>query len=436
MTFLRRASPQTLTAAPNEAEAISSASEYSRLRDPVGHQVQASLAAVYLLLLPLGTSPKDFAWGLLAAWSVVRLASIWRCYLALRRDPVLWLLAAWAAWHGLSILWSADRAGGLDELGAFRVILTPLFLWPVLDRAAWLIGAFLVGVFCMNAGQLTQQLEWFGMGPAANGRLEGWLHAIHTGALCVAALCWHTSALMHRVGRRPAWMALTLLGVIAASGGLVFSGSRGPWLAAAAALPLCVVTIAARRPATRRAALIVAAAGIVGAAAAWPFAGDYVKLRAGQAVEEVRAAWGETADYDSDTGKRLARWSAAWEVFRERPLAGSGAGGYGLAAGRLGYDAQLVRADHHAHSVYLHELATTGFAGGIIVLAVVVLCVVRALSLAPAHPYADGTLFVLASWLIGAQFDCYQLNGTMFGLLTVVVALTLPARAAGSSRRP
>jgi O-antigen ligase len=105
----------------------------------------------------------------------------------------------------------------------------------------------------------------------------------------------------------------------------------------------------------------------------------------------------------------------------------------------IGYG-QLARRNEHAHSMYLHEAATTGLIGTAIMLGTMVLCLRRlprgttGASGPPgmsAHPYADGTLFVLAGWLIGALFDCYQLSGTMFGLFAFIAALCL--RHAGAS---
>ncbi len=80
--------------------------------------------------------------------------------------------------------------------------------------------------------------------------------------------------------------------------------------------------------------------------------------------------------------------------------------------------------------MYLHQLATAGILGGLILLAVVGLSLRRSFLDPPDHLYADGTLFVLISWLIGGVFDAYHLNGHMFGLFTFIVALTLCHRAA------
>ena len=392
-----------------------------------GERVHLALAVGYLFLLPLETTPKDLVWLAMAAWSLLRAPWLVPRFAMVARDPALWLLMAWCAWTALSVLWSADRAPGLDELRAWRVIATPLLLLPALRHGPWLIGAFLAGVFVQNLAQGAQALELFGMSPSQNNRLDGWLHAIQTGAFCATAICWHLAALLNQnqfTGRwRAAAVAGTIVGLAAATFGLVCSGSRGPWLAALVAVPGTLLWNAARRPEARRRAAVVTAVGLLAAAAAWPLAGGFVRHRLDQATAEIRAA--AAGDYDSDVGLRLARWQAAWAIFLDHPLAGTGGGGFGAAVEQTTH-AGLWPRDHHAHSVYMHELATRGAIGAAIVVALLAVVLRRALARGPAHPYADGTPFVLVGWLIGAAFDCYQLSGNTFGLLTILVALTLP----------
>jgi O-antigen ligase len=421
---------------PADHDSIAAAVEYGRLRDPVGHNVHTVLAAVYLFLLPLATTPKDVAAGVLLVWALVRLPYTWSGYTALARDGLLWLLAVWAAWHGLGLLWSPDAGAGWDELQAFRMLVTPLVLWPILDRREWLVGALLAGVFAQNLVQLGQGLEILGLEPGLNGRLRGLVHPIQTGAFCAAAMCWHLGALLtrrHVARRRNLLTVASVAGLVAATGGLVFSGSRGPWISAAIAVPLGLVVTALRRPQTRRAALVLTASGLVCLAGAWFVAGDIVSTRVEQAVAEVRAA--AAGDYETDVGERFTRWSAAWAVFLDRPIAGAGGGGYAHAREELGYG-MAPTSDPHAHSLYLHELATAGAPGGLLLAAILALTIRRAARARADLPYADGTLYALAAWLIGAQFDCYQLAGNMFGLFTFIVALTLPQRAASRPATP
>jgi O-antigen ligase len=420
---------------PADRAALAAAVHYCRLRDPIGHVVHTILAATYLFLLPLATSPKEVASGLLLLWTLIQLRHTWSCYTALVRDRLVWLLVAWAAWHGLCLLWSPDPAAGWDELQAFRVMVAPLALWPVLDRAPWLVGALLAGVFAQNLVQLGQGLEVLGLAARANDRLPGLIHPIQTGAFCAAAMCWHIGALLSRPmapGRRGWFLAgVSGVGLAAAAGGLVFSGSRGPWISAAIAVPLGLAVTSLRRPSARRPALALALIGLVSLVAVWLAARDFVTMRVDQAVADVQAA--ASGDYESDVGRRIRRWSAAWRLFVDSPVTGTGGGGYATSIEELGYE-RLAESDHHAHSFYMHELATAGSPGALLLLAIIVLTLRRAIRDLPNHLYTDGTLFALISWLIGAQFDCYQLAGTMFGLFTFIVALTLPHGLASLQR--
>lgn len=430
MTPLRQDAlrPDAQPTSPNQTGLVDAWTECRR-RDPIGHYFHTAFALLYVLLLPLATAPKDIAWAALVVTTVARLPRIHRCFKAPCRDRLIWLLLAWAAWHGISILWSADPAAGLDEWGAFRVVLTPLLLWPVLDHAALFIGAFLVGVVGANLVQLTQQFHWLGQKPCFNGRLDGWLHAVHTGAICAAAICWHLSAILK--GRR--WLRwLSLIGAAAAVAGLIRSGSRGPWLAIAATLPLGLLFVGLTTRRLRRAVLVIALVGVVGAGVAWIAAGDFVTTRIDQATDDIRKAI--DGDFHTDVGERLARWAGAWKVFVDSPLFGAGAGGFGHAIGDLWYS-DVSPQGHHAHSVYMQVLACTGLPGVLLLGGVVVMSVRRVCKRPSEHVYSIGTILVLSTWLIGAVFDAYHLNGNMFGLFTLIIALTLPYRNDGNKSR-
>ena len=345
------------------------------------------------------------------------------------------MLAAWAAWRLLSISWSSNPAQGLDECAAARVLLTPLLMWPVLDRATLFVSVFLVGVFGHNLLQLSQAMHWFGLKPGVNQRLDGLLHPIYLGAMCLAAMTWQASALVHCRGARPATIGLWVIGLGAATTGLVFTGSRGPWIAAAVVLPVTVLVIGIRRPATRRAALALAVGGLVAGAASWPWTGDYIRFRIDQAVTQFAVSSPDPADLDTEVGWRLGRWLGAGRIALDHPFVGTGAGGYGHAMSQGEYR-EATTETHHAHCLYLHDAATLGFTGLGLTLVVLFACLRRAWSDPPRDRYGDGSFFVLAGWLIGAGFDCYQFSGTMFGLFSLVIALTMPISTIRTSRPP
>lgn len=421
-------------------EAIRAAVRYARERDPVGHRVHIALACLYAAMLPLSTGPKDIAFILLVGYALIRLPNTWRAYPAVLRWALVWATIGWTIWQGITILWSADPGEGLSSLRAFRVILTPLALWPVLDAVVLMIGSFLIGVFAANVIQLSQGLELFGLKPADDERLRSAIHPIQFGTMCIAAICWHLAALL-RGGRAwwratPWWGALTVIGLGAATLGLIFTGSRGPWIAAAITIPLMLIVTLLRRPGSRRATGAVLIVGIVGTVIAWPLVSGMVVTRYQQAVDELNQAI-EGDAYATSTGLRIKLWSWAIDAWQTNPVFGIGAGGYRSAQYEHPEFQRLIAehpededylARHHAHQTYLHVLCCTGLIGAGFMLAVLALVIWRAWRDPADHLYADGTLFALVGWLVGANFDAYHLNGHLFGLFWFIAALTLADR--------
>ncbi len=390
----------------------------------MGDRIHAAWAVLYLLLLPLATTPKDIAFMGLCACAILRFPWTWRRYRDLGSDTLAWLLGAWALWHALSIIWSADPHQGFDELRAYRVVVTGLAIWPVVDRMVWMIAAFLLGAFLANAVQLLQFLEWFGLHPNQFQRLAGLVHPINTGAAMSVAICWHVSATLK--GR--SWtLWASIAGLAAASAGLVFAGSRGPWISAAVGVVLAFVIIPIRRPRLRPRILLLVAMGVVTAAAGWLIAGDFVMARVNQARANLQA-FNEDPSADNEE-LRLAAWLSAWEVFRESPVRGVGAGGYGPAAAESSFGPVLPPINHHAHSLYLHVLACTGIIGFALLAGVVGLSLYRAYCDRADHIYVDGSLFALITWLVGAAFDTYQLSGQLFGMFVFITVITSRHRA-------
>jgi len=421
---------------PGSAAGVAATLRYARLRDPIGHRVHAVLAAAHALALPLSTAGSSITFALLVGYAVLRLPNTWRCYTALLRVPIIWALVLWTAWMALSLTWSTDPRQGFEELWTMRMALLPAALWPVLDRAPWLIGAALVGVACQQVAQLLQYTEIFSLRPQdPPGRFGGWIHPIQTGAWCVGAMCWHVAAILTGRGRLR-W--LSLIGLLLAAAGLLACQSRGPWLAAALTLPWALIVIALRRPQARRAAAVLAVAGIFAAAAAWPLAGGIISGRMSDAVEQYTAARDDGV-YTTNVGLRIGQLRWTWSMFTEAPIKGIGAGSFREKQDNQPLFRQAVerwpkKADYmardHPHNTTLYILATNGLIGGLIVLAAIALALRAAGRDRPDHPYADGTLFLLIAWLIGGQFDCYNLNGHLLGMFMLAVAVTLPRRDA------
>ncbi len=396
----------------------------ARRRDPWGHWVHLALACAYAFLLPLLTFPKDLALGFVFLCAIVRLPATWRCCAALMRDwghTFLWL---WGLWIAAGLLWSDDLGEGWLDFRSYRVVLTGFAIWPVVRYAKWMIIALLIGVVAQHGVQLCQAMQWFGAQAGADKRLGGWLHPIHTATFCAAATCLHLAGLL----RSRSWWTRSVFtaGLIAATAGLVATGSRGPWLAGGAAVLLMLGITTIRRAETRLPAVVVTVAALLALAIAWPWAKPMVEKRWEQTWRDVERM-DDDGSVRSDVGTRLASWRAAWEMFVTSPIVGVGTGDFPAEVARTPSGASVPDAAH-AHSTYLHVLACNGAAG----FALMTVCFVLTLRAAWRDPadsvFADGMFFTMLAWLIAAMFDAYQQNGQMFGLFTLLAILTSALR--------
>lgn len=155
-------------------------------------------------------------------------------------------------------------------------------------------------------------------------------------------------ALRRRTGEKSrvgwTWVALVL------AAGLALTLSRGAWLALAVALVAWPLSLRRWRW-TRRVRVAVAVAVGIGLASAWLYRTQpQVRERVGYAVR--------------DTGERTRpiMWSAAWGLFREAPLFGTGAGSYDALFERHRPEGFPDR-PLFAHNEYLNTLSDHGIVG-------------------------------------------------------------------------
>lgn len=430
---------------PREATRAADLLEYVHQRDPIGHRVHIALAMLHLLTLPLATMVKDLTLALLVAYALIRLPNTWRCYTPVLRDRLHWALFVWAAFFALTVVWSIDAVEGLTEVKAFRVIILPLALWPILDAAGLLIASLLAGVFAQNLVQFAQMLEVFGLKLMGADRARGLIHPIQTGAFNLAALTWYLAAMMRvpmgRDRRSMLMAAAIVVGAASAAAGLIFAGSRGSWAAGALVLPLAWLVLFVREPALRRRGLIVLAAGAAGlaivlAAGGWRYIGERIDdTRRG--FENVEADRDDPDRYTGSVGQRLMLAHWAWRFFTESPLYGHGAGSFReLSRETPEFRDMEIRwpnkADKdkftpaHPHNAYLHMMVSAGVIGTILFLIVLTILIIRAWREPGDHLFRGAAIFVLLGWMLGTLFDCYTLNGHLFGLFAFIAAITMP----------
>ena len=167
-----------------------------------------------------------------------------------------------------------------------------------------------------------------------------------------------------------------------------------------------------RRLATSLGAVTIVGALAFAAALSWPNRGAVRSAL----IARIEATLGRSPTPAEGTPERLLLYEAAWTMFRERPLAGVGVGGFTTefpnVAAALG---SPVTWSDHPPSLYLGVLAESGLAGGLL-LALLILALIRgcgrALSLAdpspasalPAAAAAAGLIGLLVVFLFGSHF--------------------------------
>ncbi len=261
-------------------------------------------------------------------------------------------------------------------------------------------------------------------------------HPNFLSAFLVMALPLVVYALVRALGRGRR-VAAGVLGAVAVVSGVAvaIAVSRGAWLALAAAA--LVVIVGALATGQRRA---VAAIGALAGAGLLALAGLGLALPGGTGGV-VLAGLLQRVRQLGDAGSRQHIWRAAWEIFRDHPLVGSGLDTFQVAfAGKRTAAYWAVEwngSPTRAHNEALNLLATQGVLGA---LAVALLAVGLALATRRALRGAEDRLLVLAlaaGIVAFAVQDLFSFTVAGCGTLAITQAallsrLTTPSRAASA----
>jgi len=413
-----------------DREGCDAAFERMHRRDAIGDRVMLILGVLGLICLFGPITMTEIAMIPLFVFFFVRVINTFPIWIHGFGQPSVLVSIALLAWMGLGLIWSEDRAQGLEEMGALRWLFAIGFLFPLIEKRAILIGAMCIGIAMGQLGQVLDALNGFGIEPIASivenheGRIAGWWHPVVGGGILVAAMGLHIPAALWGSGRTR-WVGIAGLSISAI--GVLATGTRGAW---GAAFLLCLIGVAfllfVRRVPFKRIALVGAIGAVLVGVTGFVIR-DSIMIRINETRAELREM--ETGDYSSYSGRRVRMAQEAISAFSSHPVQGVGTGAYEewCASQSQAYGA-------HAHNAPLHILATLGIVGGAlwVVLMVVVLVNAYRWGTRPgASPYAMGPMLAIVGLMLASLTDCVQINAQSVAMLGVLIGLC-PAYAPGA----
>jgi O-antigen ligase len=400
--------------------------------DRILYTAHTVCGAIWLIGASGPISVVEFAGIPLGCCFFLRAALARRLWLAPFTFPLILLLALWAAWQGISLLWTPDVPQGLDELGAMRFLWSAWMLYPIIAERRTLIGAYAAGFLLGNAAQIAHYLFPDAIWHRQPDRFSGWWEPVAGGVILCSALGLHLPAAFMGRGRE------RLFGVGGASAsalGILLTGTRGAWLAGAALTGLgATLTLWRLRRSAARPGAIGLGALIVALGATWLLAGPSITARFDRAVTEVRAAI-ENKDFSTDTGARLLMNWWAMQAFERHPIVGVGAGGYRdwviAHLDTTGVDPSRIH--DQAHSSPLHIAATNGLIGLAVIASVAAVALRAARSRirddAPGGgwgSYQAGPLFALLGLFLVSATNTIHISAQPAAHLAILFALSPP----------
>lgn len=344
----------------------------------------------------------------------------------LREDKsILYLLALFVLWAGLSAVWAADSGSAIDAV--FRYLPNAM-LFPIVytaastrSKALWIIGALVAATLISALYGTVIPVE-----PEPEGRLSGSLgNANETGtALAVGAAL--AVGLAYGLRGKP-WLQLgVIVGVPFLIYSLFLTVSRGSIVAFAAVLLAGVLVGGPMRRRIAGLAVAVAVGGVL-------FFG-------------VFAHQDEHRLFESNGGTgRVDIWTVGWRMVEANPVIGVGAGNfpsstvhYLLAPGAITRSDYIVDEPKVAHNTYLNVLAELGVIGLVLFLSIVVYSLRSALRAARTFAAAGdidmeivsrALLVALIGFLVASFFGSREYSKQLWLLLSLGPALLGVARS-------
>ncbi len=206
---------------------------------------------------------------------------------------------------------------------------------------------------------------------------------------------------------------------------IMFTMTRGAWLALVAGLVALCVLLRNRVVSWVAAALVVALAVFA------------VGAHKGRSIPEL-----VRSGLDIDASTRVVLWDIAWDLFTEHPLTGVGMGDYTIEADKL-LAGRLVTTTVDTHNVYLHILATRGLIGFVPFVVFWVVLLRRLLRLRARaekgsldHQVVVGAIAATVAVLVGALTELNIDDSEIFMVFMFVMGLALAPSFAATRDDP
>jgi O-antigen ligase/tetratricopeptide (TPR) repeat protein len=285
------------------------------------------------------------------------------------------------SWRG-----TAESPAGLRTLLGYLILFLAArsISLSAADARRLLGGAVIAAFFAAGYGLVqaagVDPLVWDNTSAFANhDRPFGTLgHATHLATYLVMTLPF-TVYFALEAGRRRAWLALAALAATGAMSvaAILLSLSRAAWLAAGVSLPVCLILRRRRAQqdsdTTQKKASLRILRVLVGLSLVSCLLSPCLLFCLSGTF---RASLAERVHHLGDASGRRFVWSAAWDLFRDRPYLGWGPNTLHLVFGRhrpAGYAlVEWNTTPARAHNILLHVLATQGIVGGAALLVLLV----------------------------------------------------------------
>lgn len=394
-------------------------------RDSIGDRLHLALACFGLMVFFGPVTISELAFAPLVAFFFVRVINTFPVWVHGFGQPIVLGAIALGCWMMLSLIWSGDPIQGWSEIAELRWFLLVGFMYPVIEKRMILIGALCIGLAIGQLGQFADAFNGFGIAWLAelvenhHGRIGGWWQPVVGGSMLVAGLGFHLPAALFGNGRT---RIIGTLGSASIGIGILATGSRGAWIAAAMLIVICFgFGLMTKWMHWKRALVmaVVAGAVVVGGALAL---GDGLTRR----IDETKIELNEIVDgqYDSYTGQRVRMGKVAIAGIKEHPIIGIGAGNYQHWGNQHDPDQGIFA---HAHNGLLHMWSTLGLIGIVIWVAILGIMTRSAWRLRKSdlgQLYAIGPFFAIIGLTLASITDVVQLNTQTAALIGILAALS------------